>query len=341
VSPRVGVAEGVRVDFLCVRKRVEVGVLGRRSSRRGGSSVWKAVCVLAILAAAGYASGVAFGIFPNPLSGLGGGTPVTTLLGTTLSTPDNEVVGGATVKVYADPQLTQLIATTTSDSSTGEFSVNGNFKSGQTVYIQAEAADNYISPVYAITIGEPDANSQFALPEAIVLGDMCTSTDLTMSITLYNGTAVTTGANISASDLTGWTVRVTGLAEGEALGYEDVLYGVSGKQIVQQPILRIVVTGGSLYFSQTPDYVIDNGNTKEYIFIMPWVKNSAYDNTDGILTFNIGFEGTQNSAISDIDIYLYVNADDLDTPILQSNIAQGNFASYTAVESILNIDVIA
>jgi len=282
---------------------------------------------------------VALGYLPNPLTMLSGGTPVSALLGTTIADPDSGVVGGATVRVYADPQCTELIASTTSDSTTGAFTVNGNFVSGQTVYLQAEAADYYLSPVYAITIGEPDANSQYVVGN-IVLGDMCTTTDLTMALTHYNGTAITTGANISATGFTGFTVRVTGLAEGECLGYENVLYGVSGKQIIQQPILRIVVTGGSLYFDTAPDYVIDNGNTKEYIFIMPWVKNSAYDSSDGILTVNIGLSGDQNPNISDIDFYLYVNGDDLDTHITETNIAQGNFAGYTAAESILNVDLI-
>jgi len=263
--------------------------------------------------------------------------PITSLTGMVMDKPDPAAVSGATVKIY-DLQSGQLLAIGTSDTD-GSFTVYGDFESGQQVKIVASAADYYVSAVKIVTLPEPDANSMASVG-TIVLGDMCTTTDLTLGLTHDNGTAITADANVTGSSWTGFTVRVTGLADGEALGWEDSVDPNSGDDIVQRPILVITVTGGNLYFATAPDYTIDKGSSVMYVFILDPVQNSAGDATDGILSQRIVFSSTPSSEISDIDFALYVNGDDLDTHIKLSDVMQGAFSAYTAAETIANIDVI-
>lgn len=270
------------------------------------------------------------------------GQPVSYLVGTTIDTPDSAVVGSVSVRAYGDEGLTQLLGTATSDSTTGVFELSGNFESGQVVWLQANIADYYMSQPTRVVVGVPDANSKSAVGNVVVT-DMATTGDLTISLTHFNGTALTAGANITGSSFTGFTIRHTGIASGESwgtTGYETVLSGIEGKTIITGVVIRIVVTGGSLYFSTMPDYTIDKGSTIEYVFIIEGEANSAYSTSDGIHVFDIALSGAQDSGISDIDVYSYADGDELDNTITLEDVSQGSFGSYTATESLLNLNII-
>jgi hypothetical protein len=171
---------------------------------------------------------------------------------------------------------------------------------------------------------------------------MYTSTDVTLTITHDNGTSLTASAKITGSSFTGMTLRCTGIAAGESMGakYKTVFSPAEQKVIVTGVIVRIDVTGGAISWATTPDYTITLGSTITYVWILPGEENSAASSIDGIWTTTLKTAGSAPSSISDIDVYVYADGDDLDNTILLDDVSAGIFTGYTAAESILNMDVI-
>lgn len=268
------------------------------------------------------------------------GQPVTGVYVTVVDEPDSTPIANCPVFVYADAQATQLIGTGTTDTS-GIATVYGSFESGETVYVFANLADYYPN-FEAFVVPAPDANSMASLGQ-IVITDMYTSTDVTLSITHDNGTALTASANITPADFTGMTLRCTGIASGESMGTTDratTFSGVEKKDIVTGVIIRIAVTGGSINWATAPTYTVTVGSVIEYIWIVNGAENSAYDSTDGVWMTRLAIASAPPSAISDIDVYIYADGDDLDNTITLEDISNAAFGSYTAAESIANMNII-
>jgi len=251
-----------------------------------------------------------------------------------VDTPDPTGIQSATVYIWTTPNPTSVndaIQTLTTGSDGTATTVMG-FAKGTHLYAQAFISDYYMSEIYEIVVGDPSGDSGvYYHPTALVVGDMMTTSDISMGLTDQDGNTVDTGNALTYTD-SALNIHLSGLTDGETAGFVDTVDGRSGKQIVQELIV-VVQANYTINFAESTCVPVQNiAGDLYYVFKVGY--HSASANIDGDGSWTITFHFTDNNYDGDWwTISIYANGDDLDTPIEWNNVVSYNFAGYTAVES--------